>query len=58
MIASRRKTNETDARGFTIEYNYDDANRLLIIQEPLGKVTSYEYDMVGNPMNTIDLLGK
>ena len=40
-------TSKTDALG-TTTYSYDAANRLLTVNEPLGRVTAHTYDLVGN----------
>jgi RHS repeat-associated protein len=42
------KTSETDWNGNTTEYVYDTLNRLTQRTEPLGKITAYGYDAVGN----------
>ncbi len=42
------KLSETDWKGNTTRYSYDDALRLKTRTEPLGKLTTYAYDAVGN----------
>ena len=45
--AASNQTSKTDARGITV-YTYDVLNRLEMVTEPNGTVTSYTYDKAGN----------